>query len=304
MPSPFYTKDYFLEKLPHIHEQIFFAHRAGNKPLGASATHLSLNPRVASVVLKTLKRNPSWVAITHTVPADGKLARFTFCASKERLGSVSIEYRGMELCIGMAAPSLDSMRGGMAKTGKESSALAIIKKHFVEKSKSEIIAGLLTDACNVFGASYQEVNSLLTRLYNYNIAPALCDYVAEHLEELKPILTAKATSPTLIEAFPEAHKAAAMFKEMDTKAAIVVVLDDGTCLYVPSGTPSASTSASSRMAAYLGNNAQGVPEDQLPEPVKTRMAMLRLLDKFNQPIPDVGVRINESVYYVYEHELA
>ena len=311
MPHNIYnTREYFREPLPHIHERLSIAHRVGS-PKYPTPEILKLYGLIEGVVLKTLKRNPSWEAIgTQGVRFGSQtITNISLFKDKELLGSVFQEYRGVEFCIGLNSPSIArSVRGGVMKTTIESSALSSVKKYFIEKSQVDILRQNATEAYQYFSVKGSDNNSKMHTAYNYSIAPALKDYVAEHLDALTPYLLSKGLAQDKIDMFIPLHADATTLSDLDKFGALVVTMENGSCVYIPpTDLNSVPTALSTRLNSYINPDTPPnayITEDTLPEPVKTRMAMLRLVEATGQLVPNIGIRFSDTVYIVYEHALS
>lgn len=251
-----------------------------------------INPDIEPVLDKLMRERPTWrykcVTYFHG-SGPNKASRFSIYDGDEQLGDVWAEHhwRGNELRFYFNNFRLDRarQRNSMSYTSKPDIAAKRIIKAFHMKTASERAVDTLEEVKKVSGSLHGDA-SWPVRKAKSAIEDELYRYAVSNWDAVRLMLSAEAQNidlPSLIEAANDAYR---MQSAAGNGGGTNVSLE-------PNGTYS--------LSRYLGNGFEtsSCTDASLPEHIRGALGLLKLMSD-KSSIPDVGLRVNSTTYFVMD----
>jgi hypothetical protein len=251
-----------------------------------------INPDIEPVLDKLMRERPTWrykcVTYFHG-SGPNKASRFSIYDGDEQLGEMWAEnhWRGNELRFYFNNFRLDKarQRNTMSYTTKPDIAAKRIIKAFHMKTASERAVDTQEEVRKVSGSLHGDA-SWPVRKAKSAIEEELYTYAVKNWDAVRLMLSAEAQKidlPSLIDAANDAYR---MNHATGNGGGTNVRLE-------PNGTYS--------LSRFLGNayETASCTDDGLPEHIRGALGLLKLMDD-KSAIPDVGLRVNSTVYFVMD----
>lgn len=199
----------------------------------------------------------------------------------EALGTVRVDYKGRNyaVIVGNERISAKRERGSGYATQDTTKAVLAIRKHFYRKEKTERLNKAHTMAEQLIGSESYDKNSVKRQAWEHVYAHAK-EFVSMNMElYLRDF-------PAITPRVAKAHEADAEMKTVDdiknsfSKGSALLVVRDG-----------------SEYIVRVGDNVNVYTDDTLPFEVRSKLGMLKLVDK-GQMISDVGCKVDAEVFVV------
>jgi hypothetical protein len=253
---------------------------------------ITISPDIEPLLDKLMRERPTWryKCITYFYGGDGPFyaSRFYIFDGDEQLGEVWAEnhWRNKDIRFYFNNFRLDKVRSrSVSYTSKPDIAAKRIIKAFHMKTASERAVDTLEEVRKVTGALHGDA-SWPVRKAKSAIEDELYTYAVKNWDAVRLMLSAEAQKidlPSLIEAANDAYR-------MQGAAANGL----GTNVRLePNGTYS--------LSRYLGNGFEtsSCTDDGLPEHIRGALGLLKLMSD-KSSIPDVGLRVNSTTYFVMD----
>ena len=256
---------------------------------------INIDPNIQPVLDKLMRERPTWRFRCHTYfyGSDGphNANRFSIFDGDESLGELWLEnhWRNKEMRFYFNNFRLDKarQRNSVSYTSKPDIAVKRIVKAFHMKTASERAVDTLEEVKKVSGALHGDA-SWPVRKAKSAIEEELYLYAVKNWDVVRPMLSAEAQKIDLPSLITAANDAYSMRHATDTGGGTNVRLE-------PNGTYSVSR--------WLGNGFEtsSCTDDGLPEHIRGALGLLKLVND-KSSIPDVGLRVNNTTYFVMDRK--
>jgi hypothetical protein len=178
-----------------------------------------------------------------------------------------------------------SKRGGM-RTGDMKKALKAIDKFFapktVEERRAKATGEIGSHITNTLWRTNRALNELIQR-----ITPALASYLTRNMAEIRPELESLGALAQVLDAIPDKFEICKGMWQIETarkmEAGTTVVLMGDRYMLIPDKDPM---------------NPQVVTTSQLDPVMSSKIGVLKIFDKEDEAIEDVGMRYDANTFYI------
>lgn len=249
---------------------------------------------MSPLISKLALTHPEWTIVAvepvwNSTAETYKVYRFEMYEGTESIGRIyrsgwdEIDYK-YEIYNGRVEAA--RRKSGGTKTGDMKKALKVIEKHFAPKSMEERRGQAVTDVANHTQNTSWRANRLLNDLVQ-RLTPALASYVVRNMNELRPELESLGAHVPSLDTLPAKYEVAKALWQVEAarhaRTGITVVLLNDRYMLIPDSDPT---------------NATIVTASQLDPSMAGKIGILKLFDKDDEAIEDVGLRVNATTFYV------
>ena len=241
---------------------------------------------VSSLVEKLALHHGNWTIIGEGMPWRDDVYTFNVYEDGEHIGYFAqCDHRGSK-AINMTSRSIDRSlwRGRYKTTGDLKKAYKIIKDNFVTlgfEDRASAVSGrgraAMTNAAYKLG---REMNDIYDKLRS----PLLC-YLYHNIASVGPALEGFGADAHLVNSLRAAYTD--MKVGQQGKAAV----DNGTGVTVVPHKDRFLVCAPKQEPVLM-------TQTELPDPLRTKMAMLKLMDQDHVILEDVGIRTDGNIFYI------
>jgi hypothetical protein len=183
-------------------------------------------------------------------------------------------------------------RGGTC-TKDIKKAIKAINEHFIAPTNAEVRLRAIQSVSGMVNNEGWKRQRSFDGHFD-KLTPLLRRYVVENIEAVRPALAAYGVTSDVIDdfckRFPEVQLAQDMSNTYSSKRhGVVVLIEDGKYALCAPQTPE----------PYAVLNA-----DELPDDVKRKLGVLKIVPETGTPIEAIGMRISDTVFYVLPQEQA
>jgi len=242
-----------------------------------------LSQFLENVIMETARKHPDWVFTSNSVEEARKI-RVTY-KGKQELGFISVErkyVRGESTQIF----SVDNwrivemrQRGSAIQTSKPKEALKAIEKYFFPLTDAEHIDKAFKHAYHLIHSELSTARHMLDKDIR-NMQQPMMTFANNRWDEFLSGLSVedRGRALDLLKHQQLYNSARALFQDIDHKKCLTVYLSDG------------------KYTVQQGEVLQDYESDTLPEHIKTKVGLLKLVEE-KEVIPEVGVRVG-NLYVV------
>lgn len=178
-----------------------------------------------------------------------------------------------------------SKRGGM-RTGDMKKALKAIETFFaprtIEERRAKATGEMGSHIQNTLWRTNRALNDLIQR-----ITPALASYITRNMAEIRPELESLGALAQTLDAIPDKFEVCRGMGQIETsrnaQAGTTVVLMGDRYMLIPDKDPM---------------NPQVVTTSQLDPVMSSKIGVLKIFDKEDEAIEDVGMRYDANTFYI------
>jgi hypothetical protein len=228
----------------------------------------------------------NWTIIGDATNWSDTLSVFNVYEDGEHIGYLASSVRRNERAVDMTSRSIDRAlwRGRYKSTSDLKKAYKIIKDNFVTEGFTGRASSVSDKGKAAMTTAAGKLNRDMTSIYDKLRSPLLC-YLYHNIASVGPALESFGADAYLVNLFRTAYE------EMK-------VGEQGRAA-VGNGTGVAVTPFKDRFLVCAPNQEPVLmTQTELPEMLRTKMAMLKLMDKDNVILEDVGIRTEGNIFYI------
>lgn len=262
--------------------------------VGYAKGNLKAHTLLKQTIVKLAPMYPLWQFVVPSVNMGYEVATFKVMANGQELGTISRLYHGNNYVIGVTNHRIagSRIRGSEYKTKDVDKAVLKVKKTFFPRNPNELLSEAAKEAGNFLFEQEMGKERALNK-HEFHIKEAMFSYVQgagfqgflAHAQTLEPRvrdnLIAQLEAKTQLRM--EVKSIAETRRQFDDEIAALVVRDSGKYL------------------VRINDNVQIYDDNTLPESMKGKLGMLKLVDA-GFFLSDVGCRVNDEVFVVKTDE--
>jgi hypothetical protein len=246
--------------------------------------------KVASFISPLIDRlalhHGNWTIIGDAMRWHDALHVFNVYQDDEYIGYLAESNHRGSKAVDMTSRTIDRSlwRGRYKTTGDLKKAYKIIKDNFVTLGFEDRASAVSARGRNAMTNAAHKMNRDMTGIYDKLRSPLMC-YLYHNIASIGPALEAIGASAHEVNSFRTAYEEMKLGEHgkaaVDNDTGVTVTpYKDRFIVCIPKQEPVLMT------------------QTELPEMLRTKMAMLKLMDKDNVILEDVGIRTDGNVFYI------
>jgi hypothetical protein len=247
---------------------------------------VTVSPFISPLVDRLALHHGNWTIIGDAMRWHDSLHVFNVFEDGEYIGYFAESNHRGSKAVDMTSRTIDRSlwRGRYKTTGDLKKAYKIIKDNFVTLDFGDRASAVSSRARAAMTNAAHKMGKDVTNIYDKLRSPLLC-YLYHNIASVGPALEAFGADAHLINSFRAAYTEMKVGEQgkaaVDNNTGMTVVpYKDRFIVCIPKQEPVLMT------------------QTELPEMLRTKMAMLKLMDRDNVILEDVGIRTDGNVFYI------